>query len=183
MDAIQDIDEFLFRLVNEDFSSEFLDVVMPMITHVEFWLPFYIIGVIAMAVQMGWRSLWVVLFLVAIVAVADQVSAGLIKDWVGRARPCHIFSDINLLVKCGVGKSFPSAHATNNFAAAMFLTKVFPRKWALWFFIAGMVALSRVYIGVHYPIDIFSGAVLGVLIGYGFYLLYGLVVLRRRKNG
>jgi undecaprenyl-diphosphatase len=75
------------------------------------------------------------------------------------------------LVGCGPGKSFPSSHATNNFALATILTYYF-RKYRYWFYsIAALVAFSRVYVGVHYPIDISAGAILGTSVGLLFTLI------------
>jgi undecaprenyl-diphosphatase len=115
------------------------------------------------------------MIILLIVGIADQLSAQVIKPWIGRSRPCHIFEDIILLVNCGSGRSFPSAHATNNFAVGTFLTGMFPRKWWLWLSIALLVAVSRVFVGVHYPLDITAGAFLGAAIGWWAWFAYWLI--------
>jgi undecaprenyl-diphosphatase len=68
-------------------------------------------------------------------------------------------------VHCGAGKSFPSSHASNNFFAATALSSYFPRGKYFFYTIATLIALSRVFVGVHYPIDITTGAILGTMIG------------------
>jgi undecaprenyl-diphosphatase len=110
--------------------------------------------------------------LVPVIIVSDQLNSQVIKELVGRPRPCHlvngvrIMTDIRMLVDCGPGFAFTSSHAVNNAAAATVLSYYYPRwTWAflLW---AALVGLSRVFVGVHYPLDIVSGALLGSGIAY-----------------
>ncbi|RYD69937.1 MAG: phosphatase PAP2 family protein, partial [Sphingobacteriales bacterium] len=72
-------------------------------------------------------------------------------------------------VPCGSGYSFPSAHATNHFAIAIFLIFVFYSKWKpvlpLGLFWAFIISFSQIYVGVHYPVDTMVGALLGTTIG------------------
>jgi undecaprenyl-diphosphatase len=71
-------------------------------------------------------------------------------------------------VGCTGSYSFPSNHAFNNFAAATFIYRFFPKlKWAL-FITAVLIAVSRVYLGLHYPSDVLGGAILGSISGYFF---------------
>ncbi len=105
------------------------------------------------------------LVLVVAVAAADQLSSFVIKPIVGRLRPCHALEGVRLLVDCGSGKSFPSSHAVNMFAVATVLAYAYRRRlWAFYSF-AGLIAFSRVYVGVHYPSDVLGGACVGVLVG------------------
>jgi undecaprenyl-diphosphatase len=76
---------------------------------------------------------------------------------------------VRTLVDCGTGFSFPSSHASNHFALAVFFVVLFGRhfKWAivlplLWAF---SIAFAQVYVGVHFPVDVMSGACIGALIG------------------
>lgn len=88
----------------------------------------------------------------------------LLKNLIKRARP---FVDLPVTVVGGEasGYSFPSSHATTAFAMAVILSNFQPRLRTLFFFLALCVSLSRVYMGVHYPLDIIAGAMLGVGIG------------------
>ncbi len=95
-----------------------------------------------------------------------------------RLRPCKVLEpskDMHLLVPCGNGFSFPSSHATNHFAIATFLLLILGKifRWIkipliLW---AGSISFAQVYVGVHYPLDVATGALLGVLVGWGIFLL------------
>jgi len=81
-----------------------------------------------------------------------------------------------LLPSCGSGYSFTSSHATNHFAFGVFvfltMGKVLGKwKWAFIFW-AGSVAYAQVYVGVHYPLDVLSGAMMGSLIGWAMATLF-----------
>ena len=84
--------------------------------------------------------------------------------------------EVNLLVPCGGGYSFTSSHATNHFAIATFLilTLGLIFKWIKLplLFWAASIAFGQVYVGVHYPLDIFFGAILGMSVGYFVFLLF-----------
>lgn len=166
METLLNIDKQLFLFVNQTLSNDFFDLIMPFITDKKNWIFIYIIGFIYLLFKHKWKGLIIISTLLIGVLIADQVSANLIKDWVGRLRPCHDLDNVNLLVNCGSGKSFPSAHATNNFFAAFTLSHFFKKQTHIFYIIAFLVAISRVFVGVHYPLDITAGALLGILIGF-----------------
>ncbi|MDQ3072456.1 MAG: phosphatase PAP2 family protein, partial [Bacteroidota bacterium] len=104
--------------------------------------------------------------------ISDQVSSSLIKPNIGRLRPCADIlagEGINLLVKCGSGKSFPSTHAANHFTIAVFLITCLGKniKWfgPFLLFWATLVSFAQVYVGLHFPLDVIAGCILGVTIG------------------
>jgi len=166
-----DFDTKLFLIINKGLSNPITDIVMPFVTESDHWIPVYIILFLWLLVKGGKEGRIIFVLLLVCIILTDQISASLIKEWVGRLRPCKTLDDINLLVNCGSGKSFPSSHATNNFGAAVILTH-FRKSWApILFSIAFLVSISRVFVGVHYPIDILSGAILGSTIAYLLILL------------
>lgn len=91
-------------------------------------------------------------------------STGMLKAMIARPRPFVALEGVNRLVSRD-GFSFPSGHSTCAFMAAFVLTSFFGRKH-LFFSAAALVAFSRVYVGVHYPSDVISGAALGIGLGY-----------------
>jgi undecaprenyl-diphosphatase len=96
-------------------------------------------------------------------AAADLL-AGLLKRVTGVERPALRFPDLHPLVPVPHDGSFPSGHAATSFACATVLAWFAPR-WAVAFFLlAGAIAYSRLYVAVHYPLDVVGGAVLGALV-------------------
>jgi undecaprenyl-diphosphatase len=111
-----------------------------------------------------WRKP-VVLPLVVLADVLGQALSSLGKVLTDRPRPPLRYPDPAPLVHMPHTPSFPSGHATSSFACAATLARFAPRRVAIaLYFLAALIAYSRVYTGVHYPLDVIGGAVLGLLI-------------------
>lgn len=162
------IDVRVFYFINHTIANPFLDKFFPFITDVKNWYITYILLFFILVIKGGRTGrIAAVIFLVLITAT-DQFSSAFLKLLISRIRPCNILPDVRILVTCTESFSFPSSHAVNNFAAAMFFSKPYPKlKWTL-FIVASLVALSRPYVGVHYPSDIVAGALIGIVFGYIF---------------
>lgn len=94
-----------------------------------------------------------------------------IKNIVKRDRPFISNPDIIPLVN-ETSYSFPSGHAASSFVAATFLSLHYPKYRIPLFVLAFLIAVSRVYVGVHYPTDVIAGACLGIAVGYFFYKIF-----------
>ena len=122
------------------------------------------------------QTLFLLLSIGALILVTDQVT-NLFKYGFERLRPCHDpeVQNIMRLVKssCGGLYSYFSGHASNSFALATYFSILFstrfPKLKIILFLIAACIAYSRVYIGVHFPLDIVSGALFGTLWALCFY--------------
>ena len=160
------LDSSAFYFFNHSLHNSVLDVVMVFLTRTDtlHFRIFYLVVWLVLIVKGGKTGRTVALLLIPLIAVSDQLSSSVIKHLVGRPRPCFTLPDVTLLVRCGSGLSFPSSHAVNNFAAAT-LFSYYYKRWA-WAFVtyASLVALSRPYVGVHYPSDALGGALIGILV-------------------
>ncbi|HLA69371.1 MAG TPA: phosphatase PAP2 family protein [Bacteroidota bacterium] len=188
-EVLYGIDVAVFRFLNQTIANPVFDLLMPFLTDLNKQpIILFLVGagLIALAVKGGVMGRTTVILLILTILLSDQLNSSVIKHLFTRIRPCHVLNDVHLLVGCGSGYSFPSSHAVNNVAAATVLS-YFYRKW-LWAFMtfAGVVAFSRVSVGVHYPFDILAGAVLGVVIGVLVLFGYRFIIgqwSRRQKTG
>lgn len=135
---------------------------MPFITESNHWMLVYIILLGWLFIKGGAKGRVAVIMVLLLVTLTDQVNSFIIKDFFHRIRPCNALPDVHLLVNCTDAYSFTSSHAINNFGAATLLSYFYKNfRYAL-FTTASLVALSRVFVGVHYPFDIICGGLLGV---------------------
>jgi len=167
----------LFEYINNDLSNGFFDLILPWLREPLFWMPFYIFLIAFVFFNFGKKAYWFVLFVILTSASADLISSRAIKKTIKRIRPCNTEMVQTVeRVQCGSGYSFTSSHATNHFAVATFLImtlgQIFPKtkKW-LWLW-AASIALAQVYVGVHFPLDVFAGAILGVILGKFWSILF-----------
>ena len=122
------------------------------------------------------QTLFLLLSVGALILVTDQIT-NVFKNGFERLRPCHNLEvqDVMRLVKSGCGGlySYFSGHASNSFALVTYFSILFsthfPKLKFVLFLIAACIAYSRVYVGVHFPLDIVSGAVFGTLWALCFY--------------
>jgi undecaprenyl-diphosphatase len=126
-------------------------------------------GPLLLAVGLGcdvWRRRLPLAFLAAAsAALAASAVVTPLKDAVGRARPPEADPDLGSLVAIPDNPSFPSGHAATAFAAAVAVALIYPRlRWPL-LALAGVVSASRVYLGVHYLLDVAAGTLLGIAVG------------------
>ncbi len=166
------LDTRLFFFFNQTLANPVFDVIMPVITNLNYWkIPIAIIWIL-LIVKGGPRGRAAAVLIIPILICGDQISAFVIKPFVARLRPCHALEDVRLLVGCGGKYSFPSSHATNIAGMAGLFTYFYKRKWPWFWGIALMVGYSRIYVGVHYPGDVIFGMILGTTIAAFFILLY-----------
>jgi undecaprenyl-diphosphatase len=118
---------------------------------------------LALVLAYVWRRPAVFFYVVVADAVADLTSYGL-RAAIPRQRPPLVYPEPVPLVHVPASHSFPSGHAATSFACAAMLASFRPRLAPPLFLLAAAVAYSRVYVGVHYPLDVLAGAVLGVAV-------------------
>ena len=170
MDILLGVDTALFVFLNVTIATPLGDLVWPFITDYDknLYIRILLVGVwLALMIRGGKRGRTAALLLILVIVCSDQLSSFVIKPLVDRPRPCHtvegapVVANVHLLVGCGGGRAFPSSHAVNNFAVAT-LFAFFYRRARIWLFVwAGLVAFSRVAVGVHFPLDIVGGGLIG----------------------
>jgi undecaprenyl-diphosphatase len=168
------IDRLLFSLLNGTIANPVFDALMPLITDLNKSPVALVIAGLAwllLIIRGGKTGRITAIGLILVLALSDQLNSSVLKSVFQRPRPCHFVEDVvnmeslRLLVRCGSGQSFPSSHAANNAAVATFLTWYYPKyKW-IFIGIALTVAFSRIYVGVHFPIDVIGGIIVGIICG------------------
>lgn len=168
IDFLYSIDLVVFYFFNHTFSVGFLDKFFSIITNVNNWYITYIVLLGICFTKGGIKGKLAVIGVILLIVVTDQTGYRLLKEYFARSRPCNFLTDVLTPLGCTGSYSFPSNHALNNFAAAIFFYRLFPKlKWVL-FTTASLISISRVYLGLHYPSDILGGAVIGLAFGYVF---------------
>lgn len=175
---LSDIDARLLLIVNGA-HSPFFDSVMWCISGRWVWIPFYAVLADLLFRRMSWKRASICLVTIGlIILAADQTCATLIRPEIGRLRPANLNNPLSSFVHVvngyrGGRYGFPSCHAANTFALAVFMSLVIRHKWftVMMFSWAFIVSYSRMYLGVHYFGDLFCGATIGSLFAVLFYYL------------
>jgi membrane-associated phospholipid phosphatase len=164
-------DYTVFQFINQGLANPVTDFIMPLVT-TDLNLKIFYAFCIFLLVWKGDRRLrYAIIFSLITIAATDLINSAVLKPLFERPRPCHSFT-VHLLVPCGAGLSFPSSHAANLFGQAFLFRIIKPSLTKYLIPLAIIVALSRVFVGVHYPLDILVGAAVGIIIGHAVALLY-----------
>lgn len=171
IEKIKNWDEELFLFLNGQ-HLDWLDPLMEQMTGKLIWLPLYAFLLFLIVQQFKKGSVWFLAGVGLAILMADQSTSGFMKPFFERLRPCHDLRWEEQMFNyggCGGMYGFASSHAANSFALATYLTLIFRYrlKGFGWLFLwAAVISFTRVYLGVHYPLDIFMGALVGILCGW-----------------
>ncbi|MDP2386803.1 MAG: phosphatase PAP2 family protein [Bacteroidota bacterium] len=168
-ETFENIDRALFLKLN-GFHNEALDAVIPVLTYFPTWTPLFLLVVFFLVRKYKKRSSLFLLILPIMILCSDQGS-NLVKKSVKRYRPTHnteIGTQVHTVEGYKGGQyGFVSGHAANSFALATIVILLFPvmNRWlkivcVLW---ALLICYTRIYLGVHYPSDLFVGACIGIV--------------------
>ena len=157
--------------MNTVWRNDVLDAIVPYLRNQWTWAPLYLFLLLFMAMNFGRRGwMWCVFFLLTF-SLSDYISASIIKPYFHRIRPCnnpYLSQLVHNIVPCGGGYSFPSSHAANHFSLGVFSAITLQRHvkgvWYMAMAWAILVSYSQVYVGVHFPLDVTCGGLLGIII-------------------
>tara|TARA_B100000959_G_C14739475_1_gene524437 strand:+ start:101 stop:670 length:570 start_codon:yes stop_codon:yes gene_type:complete len=173
MEILLKFDEACFHFINWTLSNPIFDFIMPLFHQPKYFIPLLLILWI-LAIFHDKPNRWKLAFIIPLVIILVDQSGLWIKKIVLRPRPFVTMDPViihHLVAPSGINLSFPSNHAANNAALAIVFSAVY---YHLRFFFWGFaitVMFSRIYIGVHYPLDVISGCLLGSF--YGLILVKG----------
>jgi membrane-associated phospholipid phosphatase len=179
LEYLAHVDTVLMHFINVSLSNPVTTFIMPIITDDSFLRVLYAASMVIILWKGDRRLRWMVLFSGIALALTDQIASNWLKHWFERPRPCATLTDILVLVNCGSGYSMPSSHAANSFAQAV-LFSVHYKSWRPYLLtFASLIAISRVFVGVHYPFDVLVGAAIGSIIGFGVAVIYERIWFRK----
>ena len=186
LEEILRIDTELFLYLNNLGNSSF-DGFWSFLSRKEANVAVYLSGIIFFLKNKGFKSykiksldvFYIFSIVLVMILISDQ-SANIFKDSFQRLRPCYdeLIKDSVRLVKegCGGKHGFFSAHASNSFSLAVFFGLLFKdfSKYPIYFTLifASLISYSRIYLGVHYPLDIIFGALFGMINGLVIYSVH-----------
>jgi membrane-associated phospholipid phosphatase len=152
---------------------------MPLLRESIVWIPLYAFLIAFAYINFDRKGLFWVLGAILTVTLSNYISSDIIKPYYNTPRPCRdaiLDTSARLLInRCPGNGSFTSSHAANHFALAMFIYQTLKvvANWSKWFFVwAFAICYAQVYVGVHYPIDVIGGALVGLACGFFISLLF-----------
>lgn len=176
METIKYWDEQLFLYLNGQ-HQDWLDPFVDTLTGKLIWIPLYALFIYLIIKHFNKGSVWILAGIGLAILMADQTASGFMKPFFERLRPCHDPRWEGLMFNyggCGGMYGFVSSHAANTFALAIYLNLLFRDrlKGFGWLYIwAVVISYTRIYLGVHYPLDVVVGALVGLLSGWAGWLL------------
>lgn len=172
--SVENWDRELLISLNNNLANPVFDTILPFFRDSVFWAPLYLFLMAFIFLNFGRKGMWWSIGFVATVALADLVGTYGFKETIQRIRPCNdpmTLDQIRMLLKrCPGGYSFLSNHAANHFGLATFMVLTFKPIFKNWVYLlytwALFISFAQLYVGVHYPLDLLAGALLGTMAGY-----------------
>lgn len=187
MESLIALDHALFKLINQSWSNEFFNQLFPIITDLHktiyFQITFLIIIFGIHIYKFGKKGFLIGLMSLISVGLTDLTGNHFFKKTIDRQRPFEI-SELQTVQRSPArpGSSFVSNHSANMFALASFNFVALPITGVVLFPLATVAAYSRVYNGVHFPLDVMGGALWGTFIGLFLSYLSLKFILSNKKG-
>ncbi len=176
MEELLKLDEQVFLWLN-GIHTPWLDPIMAILTKTMVWLPLYFVLIFLLVKDYKKGSWLILLGLIISILLTDQITSSLMKPFFERLRPSHEPSLANAIHlvndERGGMYGFASSHAANTFGVAIFVWLALHKSYKLIFLIfvwATIMSYSRIYLGLHYPGDILTGALIGITVGLSCFI-------------
>ena len=180
MNPILALDQTLFLMINRLPHAVFSDSVALFLSGIGAWGAIWFIITILLFIREEEHDHWFFLPFILGAGISIFFSEFVIKYLVARPRPSELIGAIILTTPGNY--SFPSTHATIAWAMAYLLSREEPRLKFWFYLLAVLICLSRIYLGVHYPLDVVGGAILGLGVGWASVRVESAVSPKRRKK-
>jgi undecaprenyl-diphosphatase len=180
LQTLDRFDHWLFQKINSQWTNSLFDFILPFLRQQNFWMPLYLFVFVFVALNFKRNWWWWIILFLCTVALTDMTGTRVFKHVFQRLRPCddpRFVSSVRLLLKdCAAGYSFISNHAANHFGLATFfyftLRNYLPKwRWVAWLW-AFAIGYAQIYVGIHYPLDVVAGAVVGILFGLAMAMFF-----------
>ncbi|MBU3190774.1 phosphatase PAP2 family protein [Clostridium bowmanii] len=159
--TINKFDNYILFIIKKYGHNKYLDIIMPIATFAGNLGFIWIIIAIALILNKPYRVIGNSVILTLIISTI--VGEGIVKHIIRRVRPCNTQDNISPQSLKPISYSFPSGHTLSSFAVAEMLSMYFAQYKFVFMSIAFLIALSRLYLYVHYPTDVIAGFIIGVL--------------------
>lgn len=183
LEQIIKLDYYTFQYINQVWVNSVGDLVFPFLREPLLWVPLYVflfsLVLLSQDIKTKQQYIWLLHWGI-LIFLCDGISSHIIKNLIWRPRPCidPIWENkLRLLVNyCSNRSSFTSSHASNHFGMAIFFVLTLRKHLGHWVYLfllwAGLISYAQVYVGLHYPLDIIAGALLGCIIASFIYFSY-----------
>lgn len=158
---IQRLDNYILCAIKKYVQNKYLDILMPIITAMGDLGFIWIMVAVVLLLDKPYRLIGDTVILTLIISTI--IGEGIVKHIVRRARPCNHENNVSLLITQPISYSFPSGHTLSSFAVAEVLSMYFTQYKFIFMTVAFLIALSRLYLYVHYPTDVIAGIIVGIL--------------------
>jgi len=166
---VDKFDNYILFIIEKYVHNKYLDIIMPVITFTGNLGAIWAAIAIALIVDKPYRVIGNSIILTLIIGTI--IGEGIVKHIVRRIRPCNKQGGFNIPSLKLISYSFPSGHTLSSFAAAEMLSLYFIQYRLLFMSMAFLIAVSRIYLYVHYPTDVIAGFIMGVLCSKIIYII------------
>ncbi len=161
--TLSELDGNILLWIQDNIRNEFLTPIITFITNLGNKGFLWVLLCLILLIPKKRRSVGIIGIISLCLSLV--VNNAILKNFVARTRPYELVNGLIALIPYPTDFSFPSGHTAASFAAAVVFYKELPRKYGIpALVVAVLIALSRLYLGVHYPSDVLAGAVSGTLL-------------------